>query len=85
MEVHADLFKSFKEVHDNFGLDTKKYRDKFNEEGQDLLRIIQKWENSLCSKSESGKYGKFSTSLSEKFRAEIKLLFPHIERVGELD
>lgn len=85
LEVHDELFKSFKEIHDKFALDPKTYRDKFNEEGQDILRIIQKWENMLCSKSESGKYGKFSTNLSEKFREEIRSIFSQIDRVGELD
>lgn len=84
LEIHHDLFTSFKEVHDKFAKNPKTYQKQFNEEGQDVLRIIQKWENILCSKSESGKYGKFSTGLSDKFWNEIRQHFPLIGKVGEI-
>lgn len=85
LEIHKDLFASFKKIHDKFAKEPKKYQKQFNEEGQDVLRIIQKWENILCSKSESGKYGKFSTSLSDKFWSEIRQHFPLIGKVGEIN
>lgn len=84
LETHKELFDSFKEIHDKFTKNPKEYKKQFNEEGQDILRIIQKWENILCSKSESGKYGKFSSGLSDKFWAEIRQLFPLIGKVGEM-
>lgn len=84
LEVHKDMFDAFKKIHDDFAKDEKKFKTQFNNEGQDVMRVIQKWENILCSKSESGKYGKFSSSLSDKFWAEIKTLFPLIHRVGEI-
>lgn len=84
LAIHHDLFTSFKEVHDKFAKNPTAYQKQFNEEGQDILRIIQKWENILCSKSESGKYGKFSSKLSDKFWGEISILFPLIGKIGEI-
>jgi len=82
LEVHDELFKSFKKLHDNYAEDPKKWQEKFNEEGQAVMLIIQKWENNLCSKSESGKYGKFSNTLADKFWEEIRINFPKINYVG---
>ncbi len=85
LEIHKDLFDSFKKVHDKYMESPKEFQKKFNEEGQDVVRIIQKWENNLCSKSESGKYGKFSSTLSDKFWSEIRILFPMIGKVGQIE
>ncbi len=85
LEINKDTFASFKEIHDKFAQNPTEYREKFNELGQDTMRVIHKWENILCGKSESGKYGRFSTALSEKFWREIRSLFPLIDKVGELD
>ena len=84
LEIHKDIFASFKDIHDKFAKNPKAYQKQFNEEGQDVLRIIQKWENILCSKSESGKFGKFSSKLSDKFWGEIRSHFPLIGKVGEI-
>lgn len=84
LEIHHDLFTSFKKIHDKFATDPKAYQKQFNEEGQDVLRVIQKWENILCGKSESGKYGKFSSKLADKFWGEIRLHFPMIGKIGEM-
>lgn len=84
LEIHNDLFTSFKEIHDKFAQNPKEFKKQFNEEGQDVLRVIQKWENILCSKSESGKYGTFSSKLSDKFWGEIRILFPLIGKIGEM-
>jgi hypothetical protein len=76
------LFKEFKEIHDKYAIDPKKWQDAFNEKGQEVQAILRKWENILCSKSESGKYGKFSSTLADKFREEIKVHFPKIDYIG---
>lgn len=82
LEIHKDIFKPFKEIHDKYIEDQKKWQEKLNEEGDNVLRIIRRWENNLCSKSESGKYGKFSSNLSEKFWEEIRNIFPKIDSIG---
>lgn len=82
LEANKDLFAAFQKIHDNYVLDSKKWQQELNEKGKPILLIIQKWENNLCAKSESGRYGKFSSNLSDKFWAEIRTLFPKIDYVG---
>ncbi len=82
LDTYRDIFESFKKVHDAYSQEPDKWQKQFNKEGQEVLHIIQRWENSLCSKSESGKYGKFSTNLSEKFWSEIRTIFPKIDYIG---
>lgn len=82
LEYHNDLFKSFKKIHDDYEKNPKKFQEEFNEEGQKVLHIIRRYENILCSKSEGGKYGKFSSNLADKFWEEIRALFPKIDYIG---
>lgn len=82
LEVHRDVFEAFKIIHDKYAKDSKKWQEKLNQEGDSVMRIIRRWENNLCGKSEAGKYGKFSTGLSEKFWQEIRIFFPKIDCIG---
>ena len=82
LEVHQDVFKQFKEIHDKYVADPKVWQETFNEEGIKVLPIINRWENNLCARSESGKYGKFSSNLADKFWSEIKIHFPKIDFIG---
>jgi hypothetical protein len=79
---HKAIFDEFKELHDKYAADPKKYQKQFNEEGEDVLVLIQRWDSILCAKSEGGKYGKFSSNLSEKFWGEVRTHFPKIDYVG---
>ncbi|HUD44013.1 MAG TPA: hypothetical protein VMR41_00555 [Patescibacteria group bacterium] len=80
--AHQDIFNRFKLIHDKYMQDPEKWQKQFNEEGQEILHIVKRWENNLCLKSESGKYGKFSNSLADKFWKEIKIVFPKIDYIG---
>lgn len=82
LEVHKNLFDEFKKVHDNYAENPKAWQIEFNEKGKDILMIVQRWENNLCAKSESGKYGKFSHNLADKFWTEVRVIFPKIDYVG---
>ena len=82
LEVHAEIFKEFQKIHDAYMNDPKKWQVAFNEKGREIIPIIARWENNLCSKSESGKYGVFSSKLADKFREEIKIHFPKIDYIG---
>lgn len=82
MESHKDLFDAFKVVHDNYLLDPKKYQDELNTIGDDVLRIIRRYENMLCSTSEGGKYGKFSNKTADKFWEYIRGMFAKIDAIG---
>lgn len=84
LEQYKDLFDKFQIIHDNFVSDPATHKDEFNNFGQDVLRIVRKYDNLLCGKSESGKYSKFSSNLSEKFWDEVRIRFPKIDSVGVL-
>lgn len=84
IEYNKDLFDTFEDVHKKYDLNPKKYQELFNLRGEKVLQVIRKYENILCGKSESGKYGKFSSTLSDKFWTEIRTHFPLIDKVGLL-
>lgn len=82
LEHNKELFDEFKRIHDQFAENPNEYRKAFNEKGQDVLRIVQRYENILCGNSEGGKYGKYSANLSEKFRSQLRGHFPFIDQIG---
>lgn len=83
LEYHKDEFLLFKKTHDKYLDDPERYQAEFNEEGQKILAIVRRYENILCGKSESGKYSRFSSILSDKFWAEIRLHFSKIDLIGK--
>jgi len=82
LSFQKELFAEFKEIHDKYAKEPEKWQKEFNEVGSKVIPIVQRWENNLCSKSESGKYGKFSSTLADKFWAEVRVHFPKIDWVG---
>jgi hypothetical protein len=82
LSAHEEVFKAFKEIHDKYEKDPKKWQKEFNEKGVEIQALLRRWENNLCGKSEGGRYGKFSSSLAEKFRDEVKVHFPKIDFIG---
>lgn len=82
LEYNHDLFVGFKKIHDQFVEDPSSVKEDFNLEGEKVLRVIRRYENQLCNKSESGKYGKYSENLSEKFWEEVRIHLPQIGKVG---
>lgn len=82
LAAHESVFIDFKKLHDAYEKDPKKWQGQFNEAGAQINAIIRRWENSLCAKSESGQFGKFSSNLADKFRDEIRTHFPKIDYIG---
>lgn len=82
LENHKELFDNFKKIHGDYAKDAKKWQKEFNEEGEKVLAIIRRYENLLCAHSESGKYGKFSTNLADKFWEAVRKYLPKIDFVG---
>jgi len=79
---NKQAFDSFKEIHDQFAMQPNKWREEFNEKGEEIQMIIRRYENQLCSHSENGGFGKFTGNLSEKFWGEIRKVFPKIDEIG---
>lgn len=82
MDDRFEQFKRFKDVHDNYVKEPEKWKDRFNSEGKIILSIIREWEKRLCSHSERGQYGIYSSKLADKFWDEIRKNFPKIDFVG---
>ncbi len=81
LEDNQKLFNEFKIIHDNFKDNPKNWHDKFNEEGSKILRVIRRYENNLCARSENTGFGKYSINLSDKFWEEVRLFLPLIDQV----
>lgn len=84
LETNKEAFDSFSQIHNEYAIaaDPDKLQDKFNNEGEKVMIIIRKWEQKLCSQSEKAGFGGYTTSLAEKFQAEIKKEFPMIDHIG---
>lgn len=82
LEYNEALFDSFKKVHDEYATDPSLAKEAFNTQGEKVLRVIRRYEDELCGKSEGGRYGKFSTNLSQKFWDEVRINFPKIDYIG---
>jgi hypothetical protein len=82
LEDNQTLFNTFKQTHDNYAKDKQTYQNDFNEQGTKALRVIRRYENALCAKSENTSFGKFSSSLSDKFWEEVRAYLPLIDQVS---
>lgn len=82
LDYNKDIFEHFQIIHEAYTRDAKKYQVQFNDEGEKVLQIIRKYENILCSHSESGKYGKFSSKLADTYWAILRKKYPKIDCIG---
>lgn len=82
LEIHKADFEAFEEIHSKFALEPEKYQDEFNEKGKPIQLIIQEFEDKLCSQSEKGGYGVYTSKLAEKFRAEVKKHYSEVDKIG---
>ncbi len=79
----SDLFSEFQTLHDQVKSGDIEQEEEFYTVGSKVLRVIRRYENDLCSKSENSRFGKFSENLSEKFWELVRLKFPLIDTVGQ--
>lgn len=79
---HKDDFDEFKKIHDLFEKDRLMFQDEFNRQGLGIMDIIIEWEKRLCRQMEGGKNSVYSANLSEKFRDEIKKIYPKLDLIG---
>lgn len=81
-EQNKELFENFRDIHDEYAMNPAKWQKIFNEYGGEIMDIMRDYERKLCANMATGKYGRFSKNLSEKFWAEVKKIFPKIDFVG---
>ena len=82
LEQNKPLFDEFTLIHEKFKQDPDPWKAEFNKIGGDVVDVIRAYERKLCSKTESGQYGKFSANLSQKFWDALRKLYPKIDFVG---
>lgn len=81
-EQNKELFENFRDIHDEYAANPAKWQKLFNEYGGEVMDIMREYERKLCANMATGKYGRFSKNLSDKFWSEVKKIFPKIDFVG---
>ncbi len=82
VEENKNAFADFTSTHFEYSTDEDKFQEKFNTEGENILKIIHEWEDKLCKQSEKAGYASYTGGLSEKFQAEVRSHFPLIDHIG---
>lgn len=82
LEENKKVFEEFKIIHDRYVADAKGTQEELNRAGAPVMDILHDWENRLCAHSEKSQFGKYSNSLSDKFWAQVRTVFPQIDWVG---
>ena len=75
------LFSEFKKYHDLLDSGDGSVREEFNEIGRKVQRVVRRYENELCAKSENSGFGRYSENLSEKFWFEVRQYLPKIDKI----
>lgn len=81
-EQNKEQFQKFMLLNQDYLKDKKKFKEQFDREGREVLDIVQFWERKLCKQMESGNKSVYSSNLADKFREEVKKIFPCIDEVG---
>lgn len=76
------IFDKFTQAHFEYSTNEDKYQEKFNHEGEIVLKIVHEWEDKLCKQSEKAGFGKYSGNLAEKFQEEVRSHFPLVDHIG---
>ena len=82
IQRNKELFDSFTDIHQKYSQDKKAFQNQFNEIGEKVVDTIHDYEKMLCSKSDLGGYGRYSTKLAYKFWEEVRKNYPLIDFVG---
>ena len=82
VEQNQDLFDEFSEIHHRYTAEPVRYQAVFNTFGHQITEIVRDWDRRLCSAMGRGKFSQYSQGLSEKFWAEVRKMFPLIDKVG---
>lgn len=82
MNLHKEEFDAFRIIHNEYAMNPEKFQEEYNKAGSKIQVIIRKFEDMLCSRSEGNGYGKYTSSLAEKFQNEVRREFPKIDSIG---
>ncbi len=79
---YQELFDEFDGIHATYTLDKPGNQAKYNTKGKEIMKVVEEWENRLCSKMEKGKNSTFSHRLADKFKEELRIRYPLIDFIG---
>lgn len=79
---NKELFDNFTNIHEAYVLNPQMNQAKFNQIGSEVLDVIREYERKLCGNMNAGKYGAFSSNLSQKFWDEMRKVFRKIDFIG---
>lgn len=79
---NAELFDEFAGIHNKYEKDAKKWQEKYNQIGADVMDVMRDCERKLCHGMERGQYANYSGKLADQYWAEIRTHFPLIDQVG---
>lgn len=82
LKQNESFLSEFKLLHDKYEKEPDTYQDEYNKEGEKLLEIINRYEKMLTLHTENSGYGKYSSSLSDKFRSAVRILYPKLDFIG---
>lgn len=82
LEENGELFDEFGEIHAKYSLNRRANQADYNRVGEKVIKVVEACEHELCRHSEKGQFAKYSHSLAEKFREELKKDYPMIDFVG---
>jgi len=82
LSENRELFDEFDVIHSKYVLNQDKYQDEFNTIGKKVNEIISEYESRVCANTERGMYNRFSGNLADKFRNEIRKIYPMIDHIG---
>lgn len=82
LDDNKQVFDEFTKLHEKYDSDEEKWQKEFNEKGSIVMDIVQEYENRLCANTERGMYSVYSAKLAEKFRDEIRKIYPLIDHIG---
>jgi|GEM_PF-244698 hypothetical protein len=81
-QEHQELFDEFDGVHAAYVLNKAVNQKEYNDKGKEVIRVVEEWENRLCSRMEKGKNSTYSHRLADKFKEELRLRYSLIDFIG---
>jgi hypothetical protein len=81
-DQNKELFQKFMLLSQDYMKDKSRFKAQFDLEGREVLDVVESWERRLCKHMEKGSNSVYSSTLSEKFRGEVKKIIPCFDEIG---
>ena len=81
-QANKELFDNFKDIHNEYAMNPVQWQKLLNQYGGEVVEVIREYDRKLCAGMATGKFGQFSSGLSDKFLDEVRKMYPKIDFVG---